>query len=128
MTATLFNQTCTYEPATARADRPAPFKKVAIVGGGTAGWMTALILAKALIGRGVEIELLESPAVGIIGVGEGSTPWLRGFFDGLGIEESEWMPSCNATYKCGITLTAGPRSRASRATSTRSPRCSTTSR
>ena len=44
------------------------------------------------------------PAVGIIGVGEGSTPWLRGFFDGLGIEESEWMPACNATYKCGITF------------------------
>ena len=40
----------------------------------------------------------------IIGVGEGSTPWLRGFFDSLGIEESEWMPECHATYKCGITF------------------------
>ena len=40
----------------------------------------------------------------IIGVGEGSTPWLRGFFDSLDIEESEWMPACNATYKCGITF------------------------
>ena len=48
--------------------------------------------------------MLESPAVGIIGVGEGSTPWLRGFFDSLGIEESEWMPACHATYKCGITF------------------------
>lgn len=48
--------------------------------------------------------MLESPAVGIVGVGEGSTPWLRGFFDLLGIEESEWMPECNATYKCGITF------------------------
>ena len=43
-------------------------------------------------------------AVGIIGVGEGSTPWLRGFFDSLGIEEAEWMPACHATYKCGITF------------------------
>src|ERR1044071_4669675 len=42
--------------------------------------------------------------IGIIGVGEGSTPWLRGFFDSLGIEESEWMPPCHATYKCGITF------------------------
>src|SRR5213075_1911533 len=66
--------------------------------------MTAMILANALIKKGIEIEVLESPTVGIIGVGEGSTPWLRGFFDDLGIEESEWMPACNATYKCGITF------------------------
>src|SRR5882762_2040071 len=66
--------------------------------------MTALIFARSLIERGVEITVLESPAVGIIGVGEGSTPWLRGFFDSLGIEEAEWMPACHATYKCGITF------------------------
>jgi hypothetical protein len=66
--------------------------------------MTALIFARAWLGRGVEITVLESPAVPIIGVGEGSTPWLRGFFDSLGIEESEWMPACHATYKCGITF------------------------
>src|SRR5207244_3811468 len=73
-------------------------------GGGSAGWMTAMILANALMRHGIEISVLESPAVGIIGVGEGSTPWLRGFFDSLGIEESEWMPACHATYKCGITF------------------------
>src|SRR5262245_28162186 len=66
--------------------------------------MTALIFARSLIDRGVEITVLESPTVPIIGVGEGSTPWLRGFFDSLGIEESEWMPACHATYKCGITF------------------------
>jgi hypothetical protein len=66
--------------------------------------MAAMILANSLLGKGVEISVLESPVVGIIGVGEGSTPWLRGFFDSLGIEESEWMPECNATYKCGITF------------------------
>ena len=66
--------------------------------------MTALTLARSLIEQGVEITVVESPAVGIIGVGEGSTPWLRGFFDSLGVEESEWMPACHATYKCGITF------------------------
>jgi 2-polyprenyl-6-methoxyphenol hydroxylase-like FAD-dependent oxidoreductase len=86
------------------ADAPPPMKRIVIVGGGSSGWMTAMILANALLAKGVEITVLESPAIGIIGVGEGSTPWLRGFFDSLGIEESEWMPACNATYKCGITF------------------------
>lgn len=103
-TATVFNYSYSCGPAAAEARLPPTLKRVLIVGGGTAGWMTAMIVAKALIPRGVEITVLESPTTGIVGVGEGSTPWLRGFFDGLGIEESEWMPPCNATYKCGITF------------------------
>jgi tryptophan 6-halogenase len=83
---------------------PPPYRDIAIIGGGTAGWMAAIILANALIARGARITVLESPAVGIIGVGEGSTPWLRGFFEAAGIEESEWMPEVNATYKCGIAF------------------------
>src|SRR5258705_843662 len=103
-TATLFNYS--YNPTTGRNPQAAPaaVRSVVIVGGGTAGWMTALILARSLIKKGIEITLLESPTVGIIGVGEGSTPWLRGFFDSLDIEESEWMPEVNATYKCGISF------------------------
>src|SRR5580765_93867 len=102
-TATLFNYS--YGPGTRRDRTPLPgIRRVVIVWGGTAGWMTALILARSLLDRGVQITLLESPVVGIIGVGEGSTPWLRGFFDSLGIEEAEWMPACHATYKCGITF------------------------
>ncbi|HEY2809648.1 MAG TPA: tryptophan halogenase family protein [Steroidobacteraceae bacterium] len=103
-TATLFNQTLAASGAAVAGPAPPGVRRIVIVGGGTAGWMTALILARSLLARGVEITLLESPVVGIIGVGEGSTPWLRGFFDSLGIEESEWMPACHATYKCGITF------------------------
>lgn len=80
----------------------APPKRILILGGGTAGWMTAALLANAWGNRGIEITLLESKAIGIIGVGEGSTPKMRRFFDQLGVAESEWMPVCNATYKCGI--------------------------
>lgn len=66
--------------------------------------MSAMIFAKSMIPQGIEIEVLESPTVGIIGVGEGSTPALKGFFDSMGIEEAEWMPQCHATYKCGISF------------------------
>jgi len=83
---------------------PSAIKKIIIVGGGSAGWMTAMILADTQIKKGIEISVLESPSVGVIGVGEGSTPILKNFFDSLGIEETEWMPECNATYKSGITF------------------------
>ena len=63
-----------------------------------------MTLARSFTDLGVEITVIESPTVGVIGVGEGSTPWLRGFFDSLGIEEAEWMPACHATYKCGIAF------------------------
>jgi tryptophan 6-halogenase len=73
-----------------------------IMGGGTAGWMAACLLAKNWPQHNV--TLVESPDVGIIGVGEGSTPQLRAFFEMLGMAEADWMPKCNATYKNGITF------------------------
>ena len=80
----------------------APPRSVIILGGGTAGWMTANLLHRRWSEHGTQISLIESSAIGIIGVGEGSTPQLMAFFDTLGIAESEWMPRCNATYKAGI--------------------------
>jgi len=78
----------------------------AIVGGGTAGWMAALLFAhkwlKPEAARPVQITLIEAPDIGIIGVGEGSTPSLKRFFQQLGIADSEWMPACQATYKTNI--------------------------
>ena len=73
-----------------------------VVGGGTAGWMTAALLNKQLADKGFQITVVESPDIGIIGVGEGSTPQLKTFFDTLGIAESEWMLASQATFKNGI--------------------------
>ncbi|MEG3125444.1 tryptophan halogenase family protein [Sphingomonas sp. GB1N7] len=73
---------------------------IVILGGGTAGWMTACMIAKAW--PQARVTLVESPEIGIVGVGEGSTPQLKAFFDTLGITEAEWMPACDATYKLGI--------------------------
>ncbi len=77
-------------------------KKILIVGGGTAGWMAANLFASRW--KDVEVCLLESTEIGIIGVGEGTTPHLKFFFDTVDIAESEWMPRCNATYKNGISF------------------------
>ncbi len=79
-------------------------KNILIVGGGTAGWMTAIHLQNAWADKGIKISLIESPVIGTVGVGEGTTPLLREFYARLGIPESEWMPRCNATYKCGISF------------------------
>lgn len=73
-----------------------------ILGGGTAGWMAACLIAHRCGPDRCEVTLVESPEIGIIGVGEGSTPQFKAFFDELSIAESEWMPRCNATYKNGI--------------------------
>jgi 2-polyprenyl-6-methoxyphenol hydroxylase-like FAD-dependent oxidoreductase len=79
-------------------------KSIVILGGGTAGWIAANLLAENWKDEGVDITLVESPNIGIIGVGEGSTPPLKGFLDAIGVEESDWMERCDATYKVGITF------------------------
>lgn len=76
--------------------------QVVILGGGSAGWITACLLHHRWAAQGGRVTLVESPEIGIIGVGEGSTPQLKAMFDLLGIAEAEWMPACDATYKLGI--------------------------
>ncbi|WP_102797756.1 tryptophan halogenase family protein [Bowmanella denitrificans] len=76
--------------------------KILIVGGGTAGWMAANLLVSKW--QDIEISLVESEDIGIIGVGEGSTPHLKLFFDAIGVSDEQWMPRCNATYKNGISF------------------------
>ena len=63
----------------------APPKHIAIVGGGTAGWMTANLLRHRWARLGVDVTLVESADIGTIGVGEGSTPFPRHFVRTLGI-------------------------------------------
>ncbi len=79
--------------------------RIVVLGGGSAGWITALLLNHEWAARGGTVTVIESPDIGIIGVGEGSTPQLKAFFDHIGIAEADWMPACDATYKLGIRFT-----------------------
>lgn len=79
-------------------------RRIVIVGGGTAGWMAASLLHHAWGESGSALTLIESSEIPITGVGEGSTPYMKDFFRLLNISESEWMPRCKATYKCGISF------------------------
>lgn len=80
---------------------PQHIQNIVIVGGGSAGWMTAAYLRKALE-RNVQITLVESSNITTVGVGEATFSTIKIFFDSLGLQEHEWMPKCNATYKMAI--------------------------
>ncbi len=75
--------------------------RVVVLGGGTAGWMSAAGIAR-LLGDRVEVQLVESEDIGIIGVGEATLPHIRGFVERLGIDEAAFMKATHATYKLGI--------------------------
>ena len=80
-------------------------RRILIVGGGTAGWLTAAYLAKhlALSERShLEVTVLESPDIGPIGVGEGTFPTIRTTLQFLGIDERRFIRETSATFKQGI--------------------------
>ncbi|MBD1582917.1 tryptophan halogenase family protein [Pseudoalteromonas sp. S16_S37] len=78
-------------------------KRVVIVGGGTAGWLAANHLGKAMLARSdVSVTLIESSDVPPIGVGEGTVPDIRHTLSSFGISESEFIRECDATFKQSI--------------------------
>jgi tryptophan halogenase len=78
-----------------------PQTRVVVVGGGTAGWMTAAALTALLPDR-CTVHLVESQEIGIVGVGEATLPHIRGFNERLGIDEADFMQATKATFKLGI--------------------------
>lgn len=79
-------------------------KHLVVVGGGTAGWITAGVLAAKCIkeqGRDLTITLIESPSIGNVGVGEGTWPSLRTTLQAMGVSETEFIRQCDASFKQG---------------------------
>ena len=75
--------------------------EIVIAGGGSAGWMTAAALSRFLE-RGYRITLVESEAIGTVGVGEATIPQIHRFNAGLGIDEAEFLAATHGTIKLGI--------------------------
>lgn len=80
------------------------FTRVVIVGGGTAGWLSACAVAAAADGnaeRPIQVTLVESPDIPTIGVGEGTWPTIRSTLERIGISEADFLVDCDASFKQG---------------------------
>jgi Tryptophan halogenase len=80
-----------------------PINKIVIVGGGSAGWMTAATLTQRLRNR--EIILIEDPNTPTVGVGESTLGFINEWLRLLGIKDTDFMKACDATYKMSISFT-----------------------
>ena len=80
----------------------AQLKNIVIVGGGSAGWMTAAALSSLLSPQNVSVTLIESDQIGTVGVGEATIPDMLNFNAMLGIPEAEFLKATNGTFKLGI--------------------------
>jgi len=76
-------------------------RKIVVIGGGTAGWMSAALL-KRVLGDRVDIELVESEAIGIVGVGEATIPPIQHVNSVLGLDEAEFLRETKSTIKLAI--------------------------
>jgi tryptophan halogenase len=83
------------------SDPDSAIRSIAIIGGGTAGWMTAAALSHAL-GKRCTITLVESDEIGTVGVGEATIPPIKLFNETLGIAEATFLRETGGTYKLGI--------------------------
>lgn len=81
---------------------PRALKKICILGGGTAGWISAALMAEHFMGKLCEIELVESDDIGTIGVGESTVPPFLQLLARLGVNEQEFVRETQATFKLGI--------------------------
>jgi len=76
-------------------------RRIVIAGGGSAGWMAAAALSR-FMGKAAKITLVESEAIGTVGVGEATIPQIHHFNNALGIDEATFLAETNATFKLGI--------------------------
>lgn len=81
-----------------------PIRNILILGGGTAGWMTAAFLARWIARAGIGVTLVESEQIGTIGVGEATVPGIHQYMKDLGINEAEFIKATHATFKLGIAF------------------------